>query len=236
MKGKDPAFPFYAADYLVDTLRWTREMKSLHVDLMAESWVNGWPDDDAGFPHGMNEADKKIWPRIQHKWKLEGGKWLNSKLLFVRNKRLAYKEKQSEIGRKGGRPLKTQPLFSNNPNDKPEKSLLENELEYEIENENLKLKFKDWMLYRSEEKNKPLTIRSLRSQIKFLKQHDAETACMILKQSMDEQWEGLFELKPMYAAMLTSKPSGTSQNKSPGKLNQAYDERERSWSGGNDGK
>jgi hypothetical protein len=68
--AKNPAFPFYAQDYLVDTLRWSREAKSLQVDLLCESWANGALVDNNGAPDGLNDEDLKIWQKIKHKWAL----------------------------------------------------------------------------------------------------------------------------------------------------------------------
>lgn len=98
--AKNPAFPFYANDYLVDTLRWSRGMKSLHVDLMAESWANGRLLDDGGCPEGLSGDDRKLWTKIAHKWKLVDGCWINEKLEKCRIERENFLKRQSEKGKK----------------------------------------------------------------------------------------------------------------------------------------
>jgi uncharacterized protein YdaU (DUF1376 family) len=98
--AKDPAFPFYAQDYLVDTLRWSRSMKSLHVDLLAESWANGEIVDDNGAPAGLNAADRETWLKIVHKWNLVDGVWVSLKLEEVRTARKIFKKNQSDRGKK----------------------------------------------------------------------------------------------------------------------------------------
>jgi hypothetical protein len=98
--AKNPAFPFYANDYLVDTLRWSRGMKSLHVDLLCESWANGKLKDDSGYPEGLNAEDKKIWTKIVHKWILVDGFWKNEKLEECRTARENFIKGQSEKGKK----------------------------------------------------------------------------------------------------------------------------------------
>jgi hypothetical protein len=98
--AKDPSFPFYAQDYLIDTLRWDRAMKSLHVDLMAESWINGPLLDEHGHPFGLTADDIRLWERIKHKWILVDGHWENDKLEKVRENRKKFLESQSEKGRK----------------------------------------------------------------------------------------------------------------------------------------
>lgn len=105
--AKNPAFPFYAQDYLVDTMRWSREMKSLHIDLLAESWVNGALVDNHGsttvqpsFPMGLNSQDQNTWMLIKDKWIFADGFWTNPKLETARKDREAYILKQSERGKK----------------------------------------------------------------------------------------------------------------------------------------
>lgn len=108
--GKNPAFPFYASDYLVDTLRWSRGMKSLHVDLLCESWANKKLKDEGGFPEGLNAEDKKLWTKIVHKWKLIEGFWINEKLEECRAERERFLERQAVKGRKSAEVKKsTQP-------------------------------------------------------------------------------------------------------------------------------
>lgn len=98
--GKNPAFPFYANDYLVDTLRWSRGMKSLHVDLLAESWANGRLVDAGGCPEGLTGEDRKLWTKIVHKWKLIDGFWINEKLEKCRIERENFLQRQSDKGKK----------------------------------------------------------------------------------------------------------------------------------------
>lgn len=154
--AKDPTFPFYAQDFLVDTLRWDRSMKSLHVDLLCESWANGEIRDYDGCPLGLSKEDKAVWDRIKHKWFLDDGVWKNAKLEETRAARSSFKEKQGLNGKKGGRPPKPKPLnfeiksepiaFENETQNKPtgfeketqaflknkpKQKPLENEYEYE---------------------------------------------------------------------------------------------------------
>lgn len=101
--AKDPAFPFYAQDYLVDTIRWTRAMQGLHVSLMAESWANGGIPDDDGKPAGLGSTDVEPWFKIKHKWVLVDGMWTSPKLEEVRAEREAFRQKQREKGLLSGK-------------------------------------------------------------------------------------------------------------------------------------
>jgi hypothetical protein len=135
--AKNPAFPFYANDYLVDTLRWSRGMKSLHVDLMCESWANGKLKDDSGYPEGLNSEDKKLWTKIAHKWILIDGIWINEKLEKCRSAREAFLKNQSDKGKKSAAVKKyTQPKINHG-------STTVQPLEDEKEKENFLLKLKE---------------------------------------------------------------------------------------------
>src|SRR5688500_4696473 len=96
--AKDPSFPFYAQDFLVDTIRWSRAMQGLHVSLIAESWANDEILDDNGHPAGLTSTDVELWLKIKHKWQLVDGKWISPKLEEVRAARLSFRKKQSRKG------------------------------------------------------------------------------------------------------------------------------------------
>lgn len=96
--ASNPTFPFYANDYLVDTIRWSRAMQGLHISLIAESWANGGLHDDNGAPAGLGSTDVELWLKIKHKWKLVDGLWINEKLEKSRRERIAFVEKQREKG------------------------------------------------------------------------------------------------------------------------------------------
>jgi hypothetical protein len=112
--AKNPAFPFYAQDFLVDTMRWSRGMKSLHIDLLCESWINGRLQNDKGYPVGLNDEDRILWREIKHKWRLVDKMWINDKLEEVRAAKQKFIEKQSEKGRKSAEARKNpvQPVFN----------------------------------------------------------------------------------------------------------------------------
>ena len=100
--AKDPAFSFYAQDYLVDTFQWDRGSKSLHVDLLAISWINGFIEaDETGVPLNISDEDKQLWhARVKYKWELRDGKLYNARLEDGREKRKKFLEGQSDKGKK----------------------------------------------------------------------------------------------------------------------------------------
>jgi hypothetical protein len=138
--AKDPAFPFYAQDYLVDTLRWSRSMQGLHVSLMAESWANDGLVDENGMPEGLGSTDVQLWLKIKHKWTLTDGRWRNNKIEEVRADRIAFREKQREKGILSG---KKRNKKSTEPEPKMNRgSTMVEPIESEDEREGVELKLK----------------------------------------------------------------------------------------------
>jgi hypothetical protein len=135
--AKDPTFPFYAQDFLVDTIRWTRAMQGLHVSLIAESWANDEILDEGGHPAGLTSTDVELWLKIKHKWELVDGKWISPKLEEVRAARLSFRQKQSKKGQ-----LSAQKRTTVQPKHQPKGNSgsttvepIESEKENEYENE-----------------------------------------------------------------------------------------------------
>lgn len=152
----DPSYPLYAQDYLVKSLRWSDAMKALYNDLRAEMWINGPLQDDNGAPFGLTEAQRATFFLIKKEFFLCREGWINSELQEAREKRASFRHRQSNNGKKGGRPagekkseetgnenpeesqLKPVGFENDNPNEtqlkpktNPEESLLEKENEKE---------------------------------------------------------------------------------------------------------
>lgn len=100
--AKDPAFSFYAQDFILDTVQWTRAAKGLHCELLSIAWINGFIEaDENGAPVELDEDGLKLWrSRVSKKWVLEDGKLYNNRLELTRESRKKFKENQSEKGRK----------------------------------------------------------------------------------------------------------------------------------------
>ena len=98
--AKDPAFPWYASDFVTDTIQWTRAMQGLHCYLLSISWVNrGLTADSTGIPTGLQPSDVEIWDRIKHKWELSGGIFYSTKQESIREKRKNFISSQSDKGK-----------------------------------------------------------------------------------------------------------------------------------------
>jgi len=130
---KDPAFPFYAQDFLMGTMYMDFSDLGRYIKLLAYQWDNG------------NIPKKRLGLLVGYSWESfsedlaekfaqdENYIW-NNRLELEREKRAQFKEKQAINGSKGGRPK---------PKDNPDETQtlpkikpLENEYENEEEDEN----------------------------------------------------------------------------------------------------
>jgi uncharacterized protein YdaU (DUF1376 family) len=108
MSSKEPWFPFYAADWLTDTLGMSQFSKGMYIDLLSYQWINGSiPTDDnqlcriAGCDH-MSEFNDH-WHYISPKFEeLEGGQMVNRRLVKVRQQQDRFIEQKRQAGRASG--------------------------------------------------------------------------------------------------------------------------------------
>lgn len=119
--AKDPAFSFYAQDFIIDTFQWTRAAKGLHCDLLSIAWINGYIEaNEAGEPLEMDDEGLLLWrSRVKHKWIFREGKLFNNKLEETREKRKSFKESQSTKGRASAQKRSTETQPNNNPGSTP---------------------------------------------------------------------------------------------------------------------
>ena len=140
---KDPAFPFYAQDFLVGTMHMTFAETGAYIKLLAYQWTNkGISKKRLGFILGSGW--ETVWLSISDKFIEKDGIIYNQRLEAEREKRAAFKQKQSENGQKGGRPKKSEPSdYKLGKTSKPQlknpaksqKKPLEDENENEYESE-----------------------------------------------------------------------------------------------------
>lgn len=137
---KDPAFPLYAQDFIVGTMHMTFEEMGAFIKLLAYQWVNlGIPKKRLGFILGSGW--ETVWVSISDKFIEKDGILYNKRIEEEREKRIAFKEKQAENGKKGGRPRKAQLTDSKQNNTtktiknptKSQKKPLEDERENEYD-------------------------------------------------------------------------------------------------------
>ncbi len=138
--AKNPAFPLYAQDFLVDVAEWTAEEVGVYIRLLSVQWING---DLSSDPNRLTISGGpevgKVWPVVSAKFKkLEGGRMVNERLEEIRAEKSFFLKSQSEAGKrgaakrwgKGGQAI-ADPI--SNPNS--ESVAFKNEEEEEIEEE-----------------------------------------------------------------------------------------------------
>lgn len=142
--AKNPAFPLYAQDFLVDVSEWTAEEVGVYIRLLCTQWVNG---DLSGDPNRLAISGGpeigKVWPTIMRKFKrTEDGRMFNERLEEVREEKRFFLKNQSEAGKKGaakrwGKNGDDNSDLNNNPNGDPNSEsiafIIEEEEEEEIE-------------------------------------------------------------------------------------------------------
>ena len=132
--SKDPAFPFYAQDFLTGVAYLTDAEIGIYIKLLCKQWTDGQiPKKRLGLFLRAEWDD--LSEELKSKFDDKGDYLINPRLEAERAKRTAFKKKQSINGKKGGRPRKT--TKTKNPKESQsisQKKPLENESEYENEN------------------------------------------------------------------------------------------------------
>lgn len=134
--GKAPAFQFYAADFLTGTALMTDQEVGQYIRLLCHQWNLGpLPPDNPSLSRLLSGGS--LITAVRDKFETnEAGELFNARLESERLKQNEFREKQSENGRKGGRPkglanpslssglTQTKPKRnpSPNPNHNPKKS------------------------------------------------------------------------------------------------------------------
>lgn len=157
MSNKSPTFQFYAQDFLTGVMYLTNEEVGIYIKMLAKQWTDGKiPKKRLGFLVGYD------WDILSDELKskfIDNGSYLvNERLEKEREKKSKFIKKQSENGKKGGRPrkvkepepldltdketqIKPKPFKNINPNESQKKPLEdEDEIEDEKEIENRKMK------------------------------------------------------------------------------------------------
>lgn len=99
--SKAPAFPMYAADFLVDTSEWTDEEVGRYTRLLLTTWVNGDISSERK-RHPFGGTKKRVWNEIYHKFfEKNAGRLVNLRLEKQREIQAAHKEALSSAGKRG---------------------------------------------------------------------------------------------------------------------------------------
>jgi len=216
---KDPAFPMYAQDFLMGTLCMSFEDIGRYAKLLCYQWDKGYiPKKNLGILVGLDWVD--FGEDLRNKFVETETEIFNERLENEREKRRIFKEKQLINGRKGGRPRAVNPepelITVEKPKPKPKRNPKITLLEDENENENKdilngKWKFDfteidepfrpildDWLTYKKERKQTYKSQRTfliMYSELQTLSGGDPAMAAAIVRQSIANNYAGLFKLK-----------------------------------------
>lgn len=210
-KNNCPAFQFYAQDFLTGVVFLTNEEIGIYIKILAKQWTDGAiPKKRLGFLIG--KTWNELGEELKNKFVDQGETIINRRLEDEREKRAAFKKKQSENGKKGGRPKKPKPKLNPNNNQSiSQKKPLEDEdeIEDEIEPKNeIKLPFDskkfrslwdDWKEYKKDEfkfkYKSPKSEQAALTALNGLAKGSELTAIKIINKSLENGWKGFFELQ-----------------------------------------
>jgi uncharacterized protein YdaU (DUF1376 family) len=121
---KNPAFQFYPADFIMGTSMMTAEETGGYIRLLCHQWAIGYIiNKDNVLKQLTGVYDNDALQSIKDKFvENDDGNLINERLEAVRQNYIEHQKKQSENGKKGGRPKnpnETQTKPKQKPNDNP---------------------------------------------------------------------------------------------------------------------
>jgi len=206
--AKDPAFLFYSSDFLLGVSDLTMEERGQYITLLCVQHQKGVLSEKT-IRLLVGSVSVDVFSKFT---KDEDGNFFNERLKLETEKRNNFTESRRNNGSLGGRPKKI-----TKPNGKPKKNLMEDVNEdvnviknkkekgvvgektfLEMPNE-FKPLWDEWLNYRKAKNKKPYAGVKW-EQIAFnkfleLSKGNIETAKAIVRQTVENNWEGLFELK-----------------------------------------
>ncbi|MDY8137598.1 hypothetical protein [Aquimarina sp. 2201CG5-10] len=135
--NKAPSFSLYAQDFLTGVMYLTNEEIGIYIKMLCKQWTDGKiPKKRLGFLVGLDWDN--LSEELKEKFEDKGEYLINTRLEEERQKKSSFLKKQSDNGKKGGRPAKkgNNSKPKQNPNQ-TQKKPLEKEDEKEIEKENV---------------------------------------------------------------------------------------------------
>ena len=153
--AKDPVCPIYYNDVLGSTRSWTDEEFGCYMRLLLEQWDKYFIPKEMFRLKKIADSVEKNWPLISPKFKDCPEGLQNEVMEGHREKREKFRKHQSDNGKNGGRPPKSETKPNLNPNEtqtntqteakkKPLEGEIEIEEETEIEEEKEKYPFGDF--------------------------------------------------------------------------------------------
>ena len=196
--AKDPAFLFYPGDWLGGTMTFNRHQKGCYIDLLMAQFNSG-PLSILEIQDILGQDFDLFWERkLKDKFKVdEKGNFYNKRLFEEQNRRKNFSESR--------RKNKASVNHMNDHMNDHMNTHMETETETINENKTLienlttrSLNFQNmwnnWIRFRHEIKKPYKSQQAIEGQLKSLAKHDDFIACQMIQKSINNQWQGIFEL------------------------------------------
>lgn len=195
--AKDPAFLFYSTDFLMGVSDLTMEERGKYITLLCLQHQKGPLSEKAiGLAVGSISAD------LRKKFDVDGdGNLFNQRLLDEATKRKNYADSR----RKNLKGIKSHMgTHMVNVNESVNIDEFKDVIDkYNGRGEIFKRMWETWVVYRVEIKKPYKSDKSRYGALKSIMAHDDETAILMLEQSINNQWQGIFPLKNNYGTTKT---------------------------------
>jgi uncharacterized protein YdaU (DUF1376 family) len=129
--AKDPSFPFYVQDFLVDTIQLDDELVGAYIRILCVLWINGFCYADAKALAKISPLAPKVLEVLKDKFTFyDDGTFTNNRMEIERAKRLENREKRQKSGSIG-----SQKRWQNDSKSDGKTIAKENEKENDKEND-----------------------------------------------------------------------------------------------------
>lgn len=193
--AKDPAFLFYSTDFLMGVSDLTMEERGKYITLLCLQHQKGPLSEKAiGLAVGSISAD------LRKKFDVDGnGNLFNQRLLDEATKRASFAKSRRNNAKKYKAKSEHMPEHMVNVNESVNIDEFRDTIDkYNGRDEIFKRMWETWVVYRSEIKKPYKSDKSRYGALKSIMAYDDETAILMLQQSINNQWQGIFQLKTNY--------------------------------------
>lgn len=215
--AKDPAFLFYPGDWLGGTQRFSRAQKGAYIDLLMAQFDGGkLPLQDIKDILG-SDYDSMWESRLKDKFEVdENGLFFNKRLHEEQEKRKNFSNSRrknlkkdshiidhisSHITNHSDSYMENENRNVNDNKNEEEIKKLKAEFNFNFADEKILPHFFDWLIHKKSKNQKYKNEKSLQAcydNLIELSNNDPETARLIVKQAMGNNWAGLFPLKESF--------------------------------------
>lgn len=203
--AKDPAMLWYWADWHSGTVTFSRFLKGCYMDLLHAQFNSGRLTLEE-IRTVLGSDFGQAWPTLQKKFAVdETGKYFNERLELEKNKRAVYTQsRRNNLDKKPHMDTHMDQHMDSHMEDrdrnenvvkKQKERKKKNEIVYPFVTEEFTTAWSNWLTYRGEIRKPYRSELSEQTALRKLSQHDEQTAIKMIYQSIENQWQGIFEVK-----------------------------------------